>query len=306
MVQDHKGNSFPNTTEMCKFWGVNRDNFYERINRLHWDLALALTTPKAKRHRVIFQDASTGAEIVGLSEMARRAGINRGTLHARVRSGSCLPLDPGNQHLIPAKDHLGNQFESLKAMCRFWHIDYMAFRHRLESGKSIDECLMPVYLKQQGEVFNMATFTAAKRKIYAKCSLPLPPTMNRYWRSEKGRVHISDEGKAYNSQIQVLARCSNAAPAPDAFYVRKWRENAKGLQLAVVCHFYLPDNKKRDIDNLFKVLFDSMTKAGVWLDDSQVYEIGARKDLKRQHKSQPRVEMEIYVIHDPEGVPEDD
>nr|WP_329957389.1 RusA family crossover junction endodeoxyribonuclease [Gibbsiella quercinecans] len=36
-----------------------------------------------------------------------------------------------------------------------------------------------------------------------------------------------------------------------------------------------PNKARRDLDNYFKALFDAMTYAGVWLDDSQVKKIAA-------------------------------
>lgn len=41
------------------------------------------------------------------------------------------------------------------------------------------------------------------------------------------------------------------------------------------CHvsakFFVPDRRKRDLDNLFKALLDALTHAGVWKDDSLVH-----------------------------------
>lgn len=145
--------------------------------------------------------------------------------------------------------------------------------------------------------------TAEKRKLYAVMTLPFPPSLNHYWRCAHGRFYISDEGKAYNNRVRLYA---NVPPLSNSnvFKIQRNYPVSKKLELAVVCHFYFSDNRRQDLDNLFKVLFDSMTKAGVWLDDSQVFEIAAKKYLKRQHQTTPRVEMEVYVIHDPEGIPD--
>jgi len=40
---------------------------------------------------------------------------------------------------------------------------------------------------------------------------------------------------------------------------------------------FMPDRRKRDIDNTLKALLDALTHAGVWLDDSQVVDLRIRK-----------------------------
>lgn len=47
--------------------------------------------------------------------------------------------------------------------------------------------------------------------------------------------------------------------------------------VAVTLEFYPPDRRKRDIDNQFKCLFDSIVKAGCIDDDSEIYELHAYK-----------------------------
>jgi len=36
-----------------------------------------------------------------------------------------------------------------------------------------------------------------------------------------------------------------------------------------------PDLRRRDLDNCFKALFDALTHAGIWQDDSQVKQLSA-------------------------------
>jgi len=47
--------------------------------------------------------------------------------------------------------------------------------------------------------------------------------------------------------------------------------------LKLVIHVYVPDRRRRDIDNLSKSLFDAMQKAGVYEDDTQI------KDFRMIH-----------------------
>ena len=41
-------------------------------------------------------------------------------------------------------------------------------------------------------------------------------------------------------------------------------------RLKIVIHAYVPDNRRRDLDNIVKITFDSLGNAGVFDDDSQI------------------------------------
>lgn len=88
-------------------------------------------------------------------------------------------------------------------------------------------------------------------------TLPWPPSNNRYYRHNRGRTHISAEGKAYRAAVaEIVERLllDIETPLP--------------LRLRIEC--YMPDRRRRDLDNLQKAVFDALTKAGFWLDDVQV------------------------------------
>lgn len=97
-----------------------------------------------------------------------------------------------------------------------------------------------------------------------KLVLPFPPSVNTYWRAPnsgplKGRHLISAKGRAFQSAacaaiIEQLRRL----PKPSS------------LPAAVEIVLYPPDARRRDIDNYNKALFDALTHAGIWEDDSQV------------------------------------
>lgn len=97
-----------------------------------------------------------------------------------------------------------------------------------------------------------------------KLVLPFPPSVNAYWRapnkgSLKGRHLISAKGRAYQSAacsaiVDQLRRLPKPSTAP----------------AAVEILLFPPDARRRDIDNYNKALFDALTHAGVWEDDSQV------------------------------------
>ncbi|MEE6801309.1 RusA family crossover junction endodeoxyribonuclease [Escherichia coli O8:H10] len=97
-----------------------------------------------------------------------------------------------------------------------------------------------------------------------KLVLPFPPILNTYWRAPNkaplaGRHLISAKGRAYQSAacaaiVEQLRRLPKPTSAP----------------AAVEIILFPPDARRRDIDNYNKALFDALTHAGVWEDDSQV------------------------------------
>lgn len=97
-----------------------------------------------------------------------------------------------------------------------------------------------------------------------KLVLPFPPSVNTYWRAPnkgplKGRHLISAAGRKYQSAACVaIVEQLRRLPKPS-------RELA-----AVEITLFPPDERSRDIDNYNKALFDALTHAGVWEDDSQV------------------------------------
>jgi crossover junction endodeoxyribonuclease RusA len=95
-------------------------------------------------------------------------------------------------------------------------------------------------------------------------TLPFPPSVNTYWRapnsgSLKGRHLISAKGRAFQSEAcAAIVEQLRRLPKPSASLC------------SVEIMLYPPDNRRRDIDNYTKGLFDALTHAGVWEDDSQV------------------------------------
>ncbi|NBI12515.1 RusA family crossover junction endodeoxyribonuclease [[Haemophilus] felis] len=82
--------------------------------------------------------------------------------------------------------------------------------------------------------------------------LPYPPTINHYWKHTKqGRHYITDKGRAYQSKVKEV--CSGSVPftKPVSVKVQVW----------------LPDKRRRDLDNLWKVLLDSLVNAKIVADD---------------------------------------
>jgi len=88
-------------------------------------------------------------------------------------------------------------------------------------------------------------------------ALPYPPTINHYYqRGKAGRLSVGARGIEYRQQVRTLLMCRRIQPV------------AGIVGIAVLA--YPPDRRKRDADNLWKCLLDSLTHGGLWEDDSIV------------------------------------
>ena len=92
------------------------------------------------------------------------------------------------------------------------------------------------------------------RREYA-FDLPVPPSVNRYYRHVGYRVLISREGRRYRMMcVSRLAGSVEKFTGPVRFSV----------------DVYPPDRRRRDLDNLLKSLQDAIVHAGVMADDSLI------------------------------------
>lgn len=95
--------------------------------------------------------------------------------------------------------------------------------------------------------------------------LPIPVSENQYRRFVPGVKYpiISTAGRKYHEIVKE--RFFDSA------------QNPISGEVIVTVDFYPPDRRKRDLDNLFKCLFDSIVAAGCIADDSLIQEIHAFK-----------------------------
>lgn len=89
-------------------------------------------------------------------------------------------------------------------------------------------------------------------------TLPYPPSVNQAYRVFRNRSIMSEAGRQYR-------RIGH-----DMIAAQRGAQEALAGFLEVIVELYPKDKRRRDIDNPLKALFDLMTHAGVWLDDSQV------------------------------------
>src|SRR3990167_9689727 len=89
--------------------------------------------------------------------------------------------------------------------------------------------------------------------------LPYPPSGNKYWRHFRGITCVSSEARKYRNQAGLFAISQGVKVLEGPICV--------GLEI------YRPQ-KRGDIDNSLKVLFDSLNGIA-WNDDGQIVELHA-------------------------------
>jgi crossover junction endodeoxyribonuclease RusA len=89
--------------------------------------------------------------------------------------------------------------------------------------------------------------------------LPYPPSANHYWRHVSAKVLISAEGQRYRDAVgRLIAQERRVGRVP---------ADTLACYLAVEIDMHVPDDRRRDTDNIVKPLFDALTEAKFWLDD---------------------------------------
>ena len=104
--------------------------------------------------------------------------------------------------------------------------------------------------------------------------LPFPPSVNDYYRHVRGMTLVSARGRKF----QTLVR-ERVLSLP-GFLPEREGADPPGIltgKLSVVAELYPNNAIRRDIDNPIKALLDSLTRARLWLDDSQVWHLSVYK-----------------------------
>ena len=96
--------------------------------------------------------------------------------------------------------------------------------------------------------------------------LPWALSTNTMYRAYGNRTILSKKGREYKKVIiSEVHRQLGGIPEPILD------------RLHVHATFYPPDKRKRDLDNHWKSLLDSLTQAHVWEDDSQIDVLNATR-----------------------------
>lgn len=109
--------------------------------------------------------------------------------------------------------------------------------------------------------------------------VPFPPTTNHLYTVAGGRKRLSQAGQDYQKRVGEIW----------------WQQRPQGWRplqgrLHLVLEFHAPTDRDYDISNFVKCLEDALTKAGVYLDDSQI----DHNEQRRKAPSQPGY-VAVYI-----------
>lgn len=112
--------------------------------------------------------------------------------------------------------------------------------------------------------------------------LPYPPTVNHYWGRNGSRTFIKARGIEFRKNVK---KC----------FEQLSFEKITTSKVTVTIKAYMPDNHKRDIDNLLKATLDAITHTElVWADDNQVDKLSIERVPKKFHKFENGV-LEVTI-----------
>ena len=112
-------------------------------------------------------------------------------------------------------------------------------------------------------------------------TLPFPPSLNHLYGMRGSQKYMKPEGRAYKQAVADIVSDVGV-------------QTIEG-RVAVFVRAFMPDKRRRDIMNLEKILSDSLTSAGVWLDDSQIDDF---RIVRGSVEKGGRVEVVITEIQD--------
>lgn len=111
--------------------------------------------------------------------------------------------------------------------------------------------------------------------------LGYPPSWNHFFSYLRGRPVLSKEARAYRQQVRRLAIAAGIKPMMGP--------------LNVHIDIFVPDHRRRDIDNCFKCVLDALQHAGVFWDDSQIMVLHA---VKHPPAQEGHVVVSIHHMED--------
>lgn len=142
-VKDHLGNEYASLSEMARAYEKNFTTVQARIHD-GVDVETALTAPN--------RWVRGGRKWTPTAVEAAKRGLTVAGYLNRKKKG--IPLDmPNRQH--PVKDHLGNEFSTIKSMLEHYKVQRETFNKRRRYGWTLEECLLGRKRKRKSRISDL-------------------------------------------------------------------------------------------------------------------------------------------------------
>lgn len=119
-------------------------------------------------------------------------------------------------------------------------------------------------------------------------NIPVPPSNNRFARATK-----SKSGKIVMYTPSDVKKYRNEVFAEYLTHGKRIKFGDVPLIVDITAYLSI---MTRDVDNIPKEIFDSLTAAGVWHDDKQIIEMRCRKLRAKDHGVEPHCFVMIKEI----------
>ena len=140
---DHLGNKYKSQAEMCKAYDISCPAFNYRL-RNGWTVEEALTSSKNYR---IWHD-HLGNSYKSMTAMCKAYNIGPNTFDSRLKRGYSVKEALTNKKSdkivgqgTKCEDHLGNSFESIEDMAKYWNTKVTTLKARLKQGLDVEAAL---------------------------------------------------------------------------------------------------------------------------------------------------------------------
>ena len=142
-ITDHLGNQFASKKEMCETYNIPYSTYISRIQH-GWTQKEALTFATYASPQNIITD-HLGNEFTSIKEMCKHYNTTYITYLKRIKKGwtqeSALTASPYYHYNVHVTDYLGNQFTSIKEMCKHYNVSPDVYSKRIKNGWTQEKAL---------------------------------------------------------------------------------------------------------------------------------------------------------------------
>lgn len=283
---DHTGRVFESKTEMCRHWGISVSTYSNRI-RSGCTKEDALTMEVLQNPEALRTDAD-GRVYDTIQKMCEYHGVKRSVYVNRMRHGvdklNALSDKSRNKCSIELRtDHLGNVYDSIEAMCRFYRIHCRTYRKRIESGMTKERALtlkvknhsvdksIEARTDHKGNVYDsvhdmciaygivQSTYWGRLKRGYSKEEALTVPAVRRAASEESRTDH---KGKLYKN---VDAMCSAYGLSRSLYAARRRKGMTKEEALTTPHEAQVSDKENRTDHNgrVYRSLYEMCRTYGI-------------------------------------------